>query len=278
MDFGWTSRIVAEVKNIAVTALDLCFPQLCAGCGNAWRQSADGCWCAECKGILPLIEPPLCTCCGLPFLDSPLSGDHLCEDCRQESFLFDSARSAVLFEGIVRKRIHELKFGGCLHWAPALGELLIETFRKQYRPPPTEGLETSLERNHLYPDLIVPVPLHIRRLRQRGFNQSAFLAKTMGHRLGIPVHYRAMARKNWTEPQTRLNRRERLKNVKGAFAVPDPLPVRDRSILLVDDVFTTGTTLNECARALKAAGAAEVHVLTVARALPHRSGDIPPEP
>jgi ComF family protein len=117
-------------------------------------------------------------------------------------------------------------------------------------------------------DLIFPVPLHVKRLRQRGFNQAGLLAKAFGHLVGLPVLFQVLTRKSWTEPQTRLNREERLKNVRDAFRVTDIGKVKSMRILIIDDVFTTGTTLNECAKTLKRAGASEVHALTVSRALP----------
>jgi ComF family protein len=159
----------------------------------------------------------------------------------------------------VRERIHQLKFGAQLHWIPPLVDLLAMVYQDESLLPV---------------DLILPVPLHIRRLRERGFNQAAFLAKELGKKIGLPVHFSLLERRVWTEPQTRLKRQERLKNVKDAFSVAKPSEAEGRSVLLIDDVFTTGTTINECARALKSAGVANVHALTVARVLPDwRPGD-----
>jgi len=119
------------------------------------------------------------------------------------------------------------------------------------------------------PGLIVPVPLHPKRLKERGFNQSGLLAGEFARKLRVPVSFDAIIRKNRTQPQTRLNRRERLKNMKGAFELVVAQRVRGRRVLLIDDVFTTGTTLSECARVLKSkGGASEVHAVTVTRALP----------
>ena len=140
-----------------------------------------------------------------------------------------------------------------MEWLPALVRLL-ET------PYADWGLES--------PDIVLPVPLHPKRLKERGFNQSGLLAKEFSRMQGLPVSFDLLIRKNWTEPQTRLNRKERLENVKGAFSLCDASAVRGRRVLLIDDVFTTGTTLSECAKTLKKAGASEVHVLTVTRALP----------
>jgi ComF family protein len=121
--------------------------------------------------------------------------------------------------------------------------------------------------------MIFPVPLHVKRVRHRGFNQAALLARTLGRRLGLPVSFDCLLRTCWTEPQTRLNREQRLHNVKDAFQVVDTDKVKDRRILIVDDVYTTGTTLNECAKTLKGAGALEVHAVTVSRALPDWGND-----
>ena len=140
-----------------------------------------------------------------------------------------------------------------MEWLPALVELLETAYANW-------GLEP--------PDLVVPVPLHPKRLQERGFNQSGLLAKEFSRRLGLPISFDLLVRKKWTQPQTRLNRKERLENVKGAFGLCEADAVRGRRILLLDDVFTTGTTLSECAKTLKRAGGSEVHVLTVTRAVP----------
>jgi ComF family protein len=228
-------------------------PRQCAGCQTTWLQKHQDFWCEACREELPWIESPICPRCGRPFPKSPSSPDHLCGDCLQSAFLFDTARSATQHSGVVRRRIHQLKFGGQLHWVPPLADLLCQRFK---------GGET------VPAELVFPVPLHVKRLRQRGFNQAGLLAKAFGRRLGLPVHFNCLVRKCWTEPQTRLNREERLRNVKDAFHVTDTGKVRKRHVLIIDDVYTTGTTLNECAKTLKAAGASEVHALTVSRALP----------
>ena len=241
------------VQFAASAVVELCLPRSCAGCqkiGTLPQKS----WCGACWEKMSRIAPPLCPGCGRPFMDSPASSDHLCGDCIERSFRFDSARSAVLHEGAVRTRVHQFKFGGQLKWTPCLAELLETAY-----------LEWGLEA----PDLIVPVPLHPKRLSERGFNQAGVLARELGRKIKTPVSPEALLRKNRTSPQARLKRNERLKNVKGAFEISDDRKVRGGRILLIDDVFTTGTTLSECAKVLKARGGAlEVHALTVTRALP----------
>ncbi len=232
--------------------VDLCLPRVCVDCqriGTLPQKS----WCGACWEKIPLIGTPLCPGCGRPFVDSSASPDHLCGDCIERNFRFDSARSATLHEGTVRTLVHQFKFGAQLKWTPCLVDLLETAYSEWVLPAP---------------DLIVPVPLHTKRLSQRGFNQAGLLARELGRKVRIPVSAEALVRKNQTMPQTRLKRRERLENVKGAFEISNDRKVRGCRILLIDDVFTTGTTLSECAKVLKRkGGASEVYALTVTRAL-----------
>lgn len=230
--------------------LDLCLPRSCAGCQRMDNRPQSS-WCGTCWDLIPRVASPLCPKCGRPFRDSPDSPDHLCGECVESTYYFDSARSAVSHEGVVRTRIHQFKFEGQTEWVPPLVELLEIA---------CAGLPA--------PDLVLPVPLHLKRLKERGFNQSGLLAGELARKLHVPVSFNLIVRKNRTQPQTRLNRKERLKNVKGAFELAEAQRVRGRRILLIDDVFTTGTTLSECARTLKKkGGASEVHAVTVTRAL-----------
>jgi len=210
-------------------------------------------WCPECRGLIEWIRSPLCSLCGKPFPKSPESCDHLCGECLNLAFHFDFARSAAVPAGVVRDSIHALKFGGRLHHVPALVELLIECIGAA--PDRWDGL-------------IVPVPLHTRRLRQRGFNQAGLLARELGRRLHRSVRFDLLRRRQWTEPQTRMSREARLNNVKNAFEAGRPAEIEGRRILLIDDVYTTGSTLSACAGELKRAGAREVVALTVTRSVP----------
>jgi ComF family protein len=250
---GQASASMRTLRALSATFLDLLFPRRCAGCEEKWLLSAAGHWCPDCVAALPWIQSPLCPQCGAPFPDSPACGDHLCADCLAAAFSFDWARSAAIFTGPVRDRIHDLKFGGKLHWAPALADLLVQALER------TDPLPTS--------DVLIPVPLHRRRLRARGFNQAAAVARHLARHILVPVRHGVLRRSRWTDPQTRLGRAARLDNVRGAFDVAAPAAVEGRAVLLVDDVFTTGTTLNACAAVLKAAGARWVGALTVARAI-----------
>ena len=251
-----------EIPQIKALLTGLCqnlwgflYPLRCASCGTLKLPSNSTHWCDTCLSSLCWIRSPMCPRCGRPFPSLEEQEDHLCEDCIQEESWFDEARSAVLYDhGSASRGILELKFSRRLYWAPILAELMEVVVRE------TEWNERV--------ELLVPVPLHLRRLRSRGFNQSALLAKFLGKRIGKPVTYRVLERFRWTPPQTRLSRQKRLQNLKRAFRVTKPELIEGKAILLVDDVFTTGATLNECSRCLKEAGASRVFGITVARSAP----------
>jgi ComF family protein len=195
------------------------------------------------------VTSPLCHCCGLPFVAGT---DHLCGECLGSSFAFDRARSLFYYRRPVSTLLIELKFNGRLD--------LLEPLAALARQARAGELITI-------PDIIIPVPLHIKRLRERGFNQSLFLARAC-----LPDHRHAirtdlLKRNRCTVPQTELNGRARRNNLKKALFVPKPHQIAGKRILVVDDVFTTGATLHECAKTLKQAGAARVEALTMARAL-----------
>ncbi len=176
------------------------------------------------------------------------SPDHQCGDCREKPPKYDRAISAAIYETALAEAIHLFKYSKKANWSKPLGRLLhtrVSDFGKL--------------------DVILPVPLHAKRLRQREFNQSLLLAREVSLAFGIPLQVNNLRRVRWTQPQIELNGDERRKNVRGAFEVKWPDQVQDQSILLIDDVFTTGATVNECARVLKKAGTEVVNVLTVAR-------------
>ncbi len=174
-----------------------------------------------------------------------------CGPCRVRPSPVDYARAATRYGDLVREAIHALKFRGRRAMAVPLGDLLAETAARELAGRPV--------------DVLVPVPLHRRRVRERGFNQAELLARRVGAARGIPVASRAMIRRAATTPQTELTAAERLANVRAAFAVARPGEVRGRHVLLIDDLVTTGATAGACARCLADSGAASVGLLTVAR-------------
>jgi ComF family protein len=171
--------------------------------------------------------------------------------CLTERRYFRKARAFGVYEGTLMEAIHRLKYGGKTALSGPLGALAKEAFYQFWEVGTI--------------DLLLPVPLHIKRLRERGFNQAHLINKKWASVEGIPFDGFTLSRSRWTEPQTSLSRAERRKNVKGAFSLRRPDRVKGKRILLVDDVFTTGATANECARVLLKAGGRWVDVLTLAR-------------
>ncbi|MEJ5348048.1 MAG: ComF family protein [Desulfosoma sp.] len=235
---------------------DVVFPPRCAACGKI-SEDTHPFWCRSCLHQVTFLASPLCPLCGLPYTPSAEMPDHLCGECLQGHYRFDAARSVALYEGPVRRGILQLKFGARLHWAPALGRLLAQH-------APTRALLDQC-------DLILPVPMHLRRVQRRGFNQAALLARFAARVCSRPIKVNLLWRTRCTRPQTRLSRQDRLRNVRGAFRVVDEKAVCGRKVVIVDDVFTTGTTLSECADALKDAEAAWVGAVTVGRVVRGRS-------
>ncbi len=201
--------------------------------------------------MTPVVSP-LCDLCGVPFATTD-GIDHRCGHCSTAPPRFTAARAAVLFDGPVRDLIHRFKYDKRVQHSRPLGLLTAE------------GLDSWVAAAAA--DLVMPVPLHVRRLRQRGFNQAVLLGKVMARQWSLPLDRTTLRRIRWTEPQINLAADQRAANVRGAFAVDNPCRVKGRRIILVDDVYTTGSTVAECARVLRVAGAAEVRVVTVARAV-----------
>lgn len=225
--------------------LDIVFPPVCLLCGK--RSEGKG-LCAECGAEVEKerIASPACTVCGIPF-QSSTAVSHACGRCVDEPPAFSSARSAFIFEGKVLEAVHKLKYGGDTSLAGALAPLV------RFRGAPGGTV-------------VVPVPLHPRRLRERGFNQSLLIARELARAAGLELSYDRLKRERDTGQQVGLKAAERKENVKGAFRLEGAEFFRNRRALLVDDVMTTGATLNECAKLLSLAGA-EVEAITVARAV-----------
>ena len=204
--------------------------------------------CPVCARQFGAAETPICTRCGLIF-KSRQGEDHLCGDCLESEKTYGMARAAGVHDQSLMSLIHAYKYDGKVQLAGPLSKLLTAVYERHWRSD--------------FIDLVLPVPLHPARLRKRGFNQAHLLVRSWGDVVARDI----LQRIRRTSPQTGLGRKERLKNVKGAFAVKDPAIVEERHVLLVDDVYTTGATVQECARILKKCGAAQVDILTVGRAV-----------
>ena len=237
------------MKGIVKVLVDLIFPPVCAFCGTPLAEDDRGEICPGCLRNVRFVSPPICPKCGLPFV-SQSGDDHLCGQCLRGKWHFGSARALGLYDGPLREAIHALKYEG-----------------KAFLAKPLVGL---LDRAYPFMDygsydLLVPVPLHPKRLRERGFNQALVLGRAMARREGVSCTGFVLRKTRSSAPQIDLSPKEREKNVKGSFAVVDPAKVRGKRVLLIDDVMTTGSTVNECARELLKAGVMEVDVFTLAR-------------
>ncbi len=230
--------------------VDFVFPPKCPLCGGSRLGEPVDRPCPACLSRLSFLSSPQCPRCGIGF-PSPSETDHLCSACLTEERYFTRARAICRYEGAMVEAISRYKFGGVTRLAKPLGHLLAEC------RDPDFPLGDS--------DLVIPVPLHPSRLRQRGFNQSLLLARYLCSRRDLRLDFTSLRRARPTQPQTRLSGPERQTNVKGAFEVKRPDVIAHQRVLLVDDVFTTGATIRECSKALLQAGAEEVNVLTLAR-------------
>ncbi len=231
--------------------LDLLLPPRCIQCTR--RVEVNGTLCAECwRGIIFLGEP-CCACCGLPF-PYEAGPDDLCAGCLAQPPKFDRARSVFIYDDKSRRLVLGLKHADRLHGVPAFGQWLARA-----------GAPLLAEA-----DLLIPVPLHWTRLWRRRYNQSALLAQAIVAAIGAGAPRVApdlLYRKRRTPIQGRRTRTQRAENVRGAFALRRPEMVQGRHVVVIDDVLTSGATVEECARILRRAGAARIEVLTLARAV-----------
>ncbi|MGH9406870.1 MAG: double zinc ribbon domain-containing protein [Terriglobia bacterium] len=240
--------------------LPVLFPTACPLCQKEVSRPRGLGVCAACWRGVTRYEGAICSSCGLPVV-AAAEVENLCGPCRRGSYRFDCARSYGLYAFPLRDLILHLKFRRRERWGRLLGELLADLAQEQ---------EWNRDER-----LIVPVPLHPARQRERGYNQAALLAAGLYRRLkklrcadGLSLSARALVRARATAPQSGLAHHARQENVRGVFAAPHPEWVRGRRILLIDDVMTTGATVSACAAVLKRAGASDVAVLTLARSTP----------
>ena len=228
---------------------DLLFPPLCLGCKRRLDSSQPPLFCLHCAQSLVFIQSPLCSRCGTPFVSGD---DHLCGACLTDRHAFDLARSLCLYRPPLSDLILALKFHGHLAGIATFKTLLTRS-----------GLLDAF----CVPDFILPVPLHATRLRERGFNQAQTIA------VGCFAHWKKsialnnLIRHRSTTPQSLLSGKERRQNLHDVFSLADPGRVSGARVLLVDDVYTTGSTVNACSKVLRRAGAKRIEVFTLARSI-----------
>ena len=244
-------NLLRPLVPVLQTAAALLYPPACVGCETSLRHGEY--LCETCADTTARIEPPFCQKCSQHF-DGAISPDALfvCRECRANNFAFRHAVSARRHVNLARDLVVRFKYSREYYLRRPLVAWLAEAYRDDPRlhdPPP---------------DALVPVPLHPRRERERTFNQAAVLARLLARQIDLPV-WRALRRVRFTESQAALTRSQRLENLRGAFALSRRRPVTGAHLLLIDDVFTTGSTVHECTRVLLGSGAASVRVLTVTR-------------
>jgi ComF family protein len=234
-------------------AVRFVMPVECISCNRLLGTDPVPFFCCTCWDRIEPITGPKCSRCDQPFVSSAAISwtlDHQCQNCLVRPPAYERAWTLFPYLPPLQDAICAFKYHGKLALAKPLAALMI-------RAMPTE----------IQGDVIVPVPLHPARLREREFNQALLLADLLGHHLNRPVATTILVRILATDPQTTLTRQERLRNLRQAFAVRNAQVLADRRVLLIDDVFTTGTTVNECAKALLKAGALSVSILTLARTI-----------
>jgi ComF family protein len=253
-------------RRLSSAALDLLWPPVCPSCGQGLEPGTPSRLCQRCLLELPLISGRTCRRCGMPL--GPFEEDNygrFCVDCGQKSLVFKRASCAGLYQGSLAETIKAYKYtprARCAHLAGFLAGLLADRLAHP---------ECTLEAADA--QLILPVPTHRSRRRARGFDSTAEIARELAARLDKPLALRQMIRTRPTQQQMGLTRAARLENVKDSFALRRPDRVEGKLVLLIDDVMTTCATAEECARTLRAAGAREIRVAAVARAVEGRNSD-----
>lgn len=229
--------------------LDLIYPSktICYMCSGGLEKDADYSLCHRCYKGLPFISDHRCIKCSTPL--RMIEDGPTCEQCINSKYYFDRAISVVKYEADIKTLIYKFKYSSHTYLATTLGLIMAHKLKE-------EGIEA---------DIIIPVPLHKNREKERGFNQATLIGKYISKEVNIPLDTDILIRTKNTEVMHNLTRRERLENVKEAFKVSNKRVIRNKDILLVDDIFTTGATVDACSKELVDSGARSVTVLTFAR-------------
>ena len=246
---------IDRIRKLGEELLELIFPPVCLLCERPGREVI----CGSCREQFVLIQPPYCIRCGRPLPESA-AGGAVCGECRQSPPQFNGARAVGLHTTTLREAVLRFKFARRPRLAEPLAELLAERVRIEQTDAgglPWESLTG-----------VVPVVLHPRRRNWRGFDQAVLLSRWLAKLADLPCREQVLVRSKDTAPQIGLTPTQRRQNMKDAFSVPHPETVAGESLLLIDDVYTTGSTLNEAAKVLRRAGAEAVWALTITRAVP----------
>jgi len=239
------------MKTLLSELVDFVYPPRCCVCRSAPYERGMRGICCSCLQQISFIESPFCTRCGRPYAHDE-QFLHLCGDCLSGTRYFRRARAVGYYRGVLKELLHLFKYRLRQHLALSLGFIMTSRL--------------SLLSEDLTYQIIMPVPLHPRRLRARGFNQALCLAASISSCLQTPLQRYNLRRIRCTRSQVGLSEPQRADNVRHAFSLRWPEAVAGKSILIIDDIYTSGSTVNECARVLTTAGARHVDVLTLARA------------
>src|SRR2546423_5218503 len=237
------------LPRIVDAAASLFYPPTCAICSANIERSEYVC--GDCEARAPRVVAPFCAKCSEPF-PGAITQTFSCANCQHRALHFHCAVAAYRSRGLVREVLHQFKYGKQRHLRHPIAKWLSESLS-----------DARLCGRHF--DVVVPVPLHPARERERGFNQAALIAELFATSARVPARP-VLERIRYTTTQTAYDRAERMENLHGAFRLRKKQDVRGLHVLLIDDVLTTGSTLSECARVLRAAGAVSVHAATAARA------------
>jgi ComF family protein len=233
-------------------ALNYFFPSFCLICGCRVPEGDNLSVCTACINLAATIIRPSCPGCGRPFA-TPSGDSHVCGESLHSRSALASVRALGTYEGTLRTLIHYIKYKRKFSVVGVL-EYLLDQYSQRFAD--------------IVPhDVIIPVPLHPRRLRERGFNQALLWGEVVGAQYSVPIDRNLLRRTKWTKPQVSLHGNTRKNNVRNAFSAKENSHLDNAAVLLVDDVYTTGATMGECARILRTAGASRVDGFVIARAV-----------
>lgn len=236
------------LRLISDRVLDLVYPSLCVYCGKSLLWQDNNILCSDCSGLLNRIDKTSCWFCSTP-LGKYSQRQKECSECRGNKLRFTRVVAACSYNDVARELIHAYKFGNMKYVYRLIADYMYDKFIQEYS-------ETHF-------NYILPVPLHRKKLCERGYNQSALIASVLAEKTGLTFSEDILLRQRYTLSQSMLSSEDRKKNLTGAFDVSKPL--NNASILLVDDVFTTGSTISECADTLRSYGAGRVYAIVFAR-------------
>ena len=243
-----------DMRTALRAVLDFVLPPCCLVCRGSTSGAPIPWVCQGCWGTVEYVRLPICAQCGQPLAAPPegiATTTHRCGTCLLTPPTYDRARAVGLYQGVLREVIHAMKYRRVYGLVQPLGDLLRQHFLAHWGEDPPEAL--------------VPVPLHRSKLRVREFDQALALARHVSQGMQIPLWADVLMRHRPTLSQVGLSAVERRRNIRGAFTVPKPQCCAGKALLIIDDVYTTGATVQECARLLRRAGAARIDVYTVAR-------------